>query len=206
MYDSKQDSDQSSHFTSAFRPTQRSHISSMTYSLFFQCMGQDKCGHWKLQIYHGPLYNFTSYPHTGGPSKPVVLGAGLWQTRVLDLLNPGHALQRLHHGETGQICIWPWHNPSVHEGIFGRYHTAEYIWEPIIQRWQNHKPIFPSCIAPIIQKVEISSLESQKGAIANERCSVENQKGAIAEGRYCHWLCTAIAPFWFSTEHLWAAI
>ena len=25
-------------------------------------------------------------------------------------------------------------------------------------------------------------------------------------GRYCHWLCTAIAPFWFSTEHLWAAI
>ena len=26
------------------------------------------------------------------------------------------------------------------------------------------------------------------------------------EGRYCHWLCTAIAPFWFSTEHLWAAI
>ena len=26
------------------------------------------------------------------------------------------------------------------------------------------------------------------------------------EGRYCHWLCTAIAPFWFSMEHLWAAI
>ena len=26
----------------------------------------------------------------------------------------------------------------------------------------------------------ISSAESQKGAIANQRCSVENQKGAIA--------------------------
>ena len=25
------------------------------------------------------------------------------------------------------------------------------------------------------------------------------------EGRYYHWLCT-IAPFWFSTEHIWAAI
>ena len=23
------------------------------------------------------------------------------------------------------------------------------------------------------------------------------------EGRYCHRLCTAIAAFWFSTEHLW---
>ena len=26
------------------------------------------------------------------------------------------------------------------------------------------------------------------------------------EGRFCHWLCTAIAPFWFSTEHLWILI
>ena len=26
----------------------------------------------------------------------------------------------------------------------------------------------------------ISSVESQKGAIANQRCSIENQKGAIA--------------------------
>ena len=26
------------------------------------------------------------------------------------------------------------------------------------------------------------------------------------EGRYCHWLCTAIVSFWFSMEHLWAAI
>ena len=39
----------------------------------------------------------------------------------------------------------------------------------------------------------ISSVESQKGAIAVQRC-------------YCHRLCTAIAPFWFSTEHLWTAI
>ena len=45
-----------------------------------------------------------------------------------------------------------------------------------------------------------SSAESQKGAIADQRCSVENQKGANP------WLCTAIAPLWFSTEHLWAAI
>ena len=26
------------------------------------------------------------------------------------------------------------------------------------------------------------------------------------EGRYCHRLCTAIAPFWFSMKHLWTAI
>ena len=26
------------------------------------------------------------------------------------------------------------------------------------------------------------------------------------ERGYCNWLCTAIAPFWFSTEHPWAAI
>ena len=26
------------------------------------------------------------------------------------------------------------------------------------------------------------------------------------EGRYCHILCTAIASFWLSTEHLWVAI
>ena len=26
------------------------------------------------------------------------------------------------------------------------------------------------------------------------------------EGRYCQWLCTAIAPFWFSKEHHWVLI
>ena len=26
------------------------------------------------------------------------------------------------------------------------------------------------------------------------------------EGRYCHRLCTVIAPFWFSTEHRWIVI
>ena len=55
-----------------------------------------------------------------------------------------------------------------------------------------------------VQDISISSVESQKGIIkkiAFQRCSVENQKGAIA--------CTksmAIAPFWFSAEHLWSAI
>ena len=63
------------------------------------------------------------------------------------------------------------------------------------------------------------------------RCKIEPFKGQLqsdhheayivsweSEGRYCisktfhwepegrYWLCTAIAPFWFSTEHLWAAI
>ena len=64
--------------------------------------------------------------------------------------------------------------------------------------------------------------------IADQRCSVENQKGVIQlqikdvplrtrrafyncrskmfrwepEGRYCHRLCTAIAPFWFSTDEV----
>ena len=36
--------------------------------------------------------------------------------------------------------------------------------------------------------------------IAIQRCSVENQKAAIAVQSM------AIAPFWFSTEHLWSAI
>ena len=35
-----------------------------------------------------------------------------------------------------------------------------------------------------------------------QRCSVENQKGAIAVQS----IYMAIAPFWFSTEHLWSAI
>ena len=26
------------------------------------------------------------------------------------------------------------------------------------------------------------------------------------EGHYCHWLCTAIAPFWFSMKHQWIVI
>ena len=33
------------------------------------------------------------------------------------------------------------------------------------------------------QATLISSAESQKGAIADQRCSVENQKGAIADQR-----------------------
>ena len=44
----------------------------------------------------------------------------------------------------------------------------------------------------------VSSLESQKGALTIQRCSVKNQKGAIV----IDIICTAIAPFWFSTEHL----
>ena len=55
---------------------------------------------------------------------------------------------------------------------------------------------------PFISKlfnIHTSSAESQKGAIADQRCWEP-------EGRYCHRLCTAIATFWFSMEHLWAAI
>ena len=47
----------------------------------------------------------------------------------------------------------------------------------------------------------LSSVESQKGVIADQRCSHWEP-----EGRYCHRLCTAIAPFWFSAEHRWSAI
>ena len=43
--------------------------------------------------------------------------------------------------------------------------------------------------------------------------SVESQKPCRPkmfhwepEGRYWHRLCTAIAPFWFSAEHLWSAV
>ena len=46
-----------------------------------------------------------------------------------------------------------------------------------------------------------SSVESQNCVIANQGCSIENQKGAIAVQK-----SMAIAPFWFSMEHLWTAI
>ena len=45
-----------------------------------------------------------------------------------------------------------------------------------------------------------SSAESKKGTNAVQKCSVQNQKGAIAR------LCTAIASFWFSMEHLWTVL
>ena len=47
----------------------------------------------------------------------------------------------------------------------------------------------------IKKDLNISSIESQKGVIAAQRCSVENQKGAIV-------VQMAIAPFLSSTEHL----
>ena len=53
----------------------------------------------------------------------------------------------------------------------------------------------------ICVRLNISSVESQKGVIAAQRCSVENQKG-----RYRYTKSMAIAPFWFSTEHRWCAI
>ena len=49
--------------------------------------------------------------------------------------------------------------------------------------------------------VHISSTGSQKGVITIQRCSIENHKGYN-----CHRLFTAIAPFWFSTEHRWILI
>ena len=49
--------------------------------------------------------------------------------------------------------------------------------------------------------IHILSVDSQKDVIAVQRCSIENQKGAIAVQSHM-----AIAPFWFSTEHLWSAI
>ena len=59
------------------------------------------------------------------------------------------------------------------------------------------------CRAHTIYKdlyVYISSVESQKGPINNQRCSIENQKGTITVQSM------VITPFWFSTEHLWIVI
>ena len=44
-------------------------------------------------------------------------------------------------------------------------------------------------------------MRAKKGAINIQRCSAENQKGTIAVE-----CIRAIAPFWFSTEHLWIFI
>ena len=61
----------------------------------------------------------------------------------------------------------------------------------------------------------ISSVESQKGVIAHQRCSVENRKGAIAidfvqqyrpSGSQREHLRTAITPFWLSTDDLYLRI
>ena len=49
----------------------------------------------------------------------------------------------------------------------------------------------------------ISCVESQKGAINIQRCSVETWK---PDSRYHCTKSMAIAPFWFSMEHLWSAI
>ena len=67
--------------------------------------------------------------------------------------------------------------------------STEHLWIVIVPFWLS------------TDKFYISSAESQKGAIADQRCFVENQKGAIAID-----FVPAIAPFWFSTEHLWSAI
>ena len=45
--------------------------------------------------------------------------------------------------------------------------------------------------------ITVRRLKSQNGVNAVQQYSVENH-----EGRYRHRLCAAIAPFWFSTEHL----
>ena len=60
---------------------------------------------------------------------------------------------------------------------------------------KGHQPLFQAkyCIC-----IQISSVESQKGANNIQRCSLENQKGAIAVQSL--WV---IAPFWSSTEHIW---
>ena len=47
----------------------------------------------------------------------------------------------------------------------------------------------------------ISSGESQKG-----RYHYSKMFRWEPEGRYCHRHCTALAPFWFATEHLWILI
>ena len=51
--------------------------------------------------------------------------------------------------------------------------------------------------------IQRCSVENQKGAINIQRCSVENQKGAIAVQSL---FILVIAPFWFSTKHLWIVI
>ena len=43
--------------------------------------------------------------------------------------------------------------------------------------------------------------KSQKGVQVVQRCSAENKKGAIAIIVF-----TAMASFWFSTEHLWTRL
>ena len=49
-------------------------------------------------------------------------------------------------------------------------------------------------------KICILSGESQKGINTFQQCWVENQKGAIT----LDYFCTAIAPFWLSTEQLYS--
>ena len=54
---------------------------------------------------------------------------------------------------------------------------------------------------PMLIPFYISSVESQKGVIATQKMFCREP-----ERRYCCTKSMAIAPFWFSTEHLWSAI
>ena len=60
-------------------------------------------------------------------------------------------------------------------------------------------------------ETNISSLKFSP-ALWDKHIVAESHKGCSRmfrsepEGRYRHRLCTAIAPFWFSTEHLWTSL
>ena len=86
--------------------------------------------------------------------------------------------------------------------------TNHMPWVEWIEAWPRPRPRMPSQMNFMLLQImaypkdqNILSVESQKGSITIQRCSVENQKGAIAID-----ISTAIAPFWFSTEHLWILI
>ena len=80
---------------------------------------------------------------------------------------------------------------ALHKTPFSDFQCIEkHIFSGISDYFRLFRLFLTDALTPL----SIISVESQKGTITIQRCSVDNQKGAITR------LCTAIAPFWFSTN------
>ena len=80
------------------------------------------------------------------------------------------------------------------------FHKQNKTWALYVCIWAFYVMTY-SCTSRERSAYITSSVESQKGVIAAQRCFRWEP-----EGRYCCTKSMAIAPFWFSTEHCWSAI
>ena len=117
-------------------------------------------------------------------------------TNVVDF----RVMRRLCHREWN--WLWNWRCVNQHSWdpwqrtTWSRRVTSDF--NSVLEQW----------VRWILKKFgSVSSVESHKGAINyySQRCSVGNKKDAI-DVQSLWGLASAIAPFWFSTEHIWIVI